>query len=146
MPTKEEIVQLLMSNDRAVSRALVVLKDRQTYDEQNAECTKHLNGRGFTAADGKVGTSMAKFFESRGFLTAKQIAYWRRPRKDGKARIAIYAGQLLDIAKEKAARAMTVHPDELEMQRIEAEGDRAQTIRDEANKHRARAVMESYYD
>ena len=145
MPTKEEIIHLLMTNDKAVARALVVLKARQTADEQMAEQTKHLNGRGFTAADGKVGTSMAKFFERRGFLSPKQIAYWRRERKDGKARIAIYAGQLLEEAKQKAISKINIHPDELEMQRMEAEADRAGTIRDEINKHNARAAMERRY-
>lgn len=35
-----------------------------------------------------------------------------------------------------------VHPDEAAMMRMEAEGDRAETIRDERNKHRARDAME----
>jgi hypothetical protein len=35
------------------------------------------------------------------------------------------------------------HPEELEMQRMEAEGDRRQTIRDERNKQRARESMET---
>jgi hypothetical protein len=37
-----------------------------------------------------------------------------------------------------------IDPDEAAMMRMEAEGDRAQTIRDEHNKHRARAAMETY--
>jgi hypothetical protein len=41
-----------------------------------------------------------------------------------------------------AERRAGVHPDEVAMARMEAEGDRLQTIRDERNKHRARARME----
>lgn len=102
MTTKTEIVNLLLTNDRAVARALVVLYNRQTADEQVSEDTRHLNGIGFTGADGGVGTSMAKFFLARGYLTPKQLAYWRKPNKRGVARICKYAGQLLDEAQRKA--------------------------------------------
>lgn len=103
MTTKFEIINLLKTRDLAVARALVVLNERQTADEQVAEATKYNNGRGFTASDARVGTSMATFYKARGFLTPKQISYWRRLRKDGKMRIEIYATQLLEIANEKAA-------------------------------------------
>jgi hypothetical protein len=42
-----------------------------------------------------MGTSMAKFYQKSGFLTQKQINYWRVKDKTGKSRIGIYAGQLL---------------------------------------------------
>lgn len=103
MTTKHEIVALLRSNDKAVARALVVLTERQTADEQRSEHTKYDNGRGFRPCHARMGTSMAKFFKARGFLSDKQIAYWRVPQKDGKMRIEIYAGQLLEIAQAKAA-------------------------------------------
>lgn len=98
---KSDIIKLLQTNDKAVARALVALKNRQTADEQIAEHTKYQNGRGFTHADARMGTSMAKFYEDRGFLTTKQVQYWRRLRKDGIMKIAIYAGQLLEIAEQK---------------------------------------------
>lgn len=100
--SKEAIVTLLKSNDKAVIRALLVLTERQTADEQNSEETRHLNGRGFRPCHARMGTSMAKFFQSRGFLTAKQISYWRALDKTGKMRIEIYAGQLLEVAVAKA--------------------------------------------
>jgi len=143
MTTKEQIVHLLMNNDRAVARALVVLKNRQTADEQTAEQTKYLNGQGFTAADGRVGTSMAKFFERTGYLTPKQLAYWRRTRKDGKPRITIYAGQLLEVANQKASGPVFRAAERVRQQR-EAELEREETLRDERNKHLAREGMESY--
>lgn len=46
---------------------------------------------------------MAGFFQRNGFLTAKQVGYWRAKMKDGNMRIGIYAGQLLEVAAEKAA-------------------------------------------
>jgi len=51
--TKSDIVELLMTNDRAVGRALVVLYGRQTSTEKEAQCTILNNGVGFTGADAR---------------------------------------------------------------------------------------------
>lgn len=99
---KEDIIKLLATNDKAVARALVVLTERQTADEQNQETTKYLNGQGFRPCNARVGTSMANFYLRNGYLTPKQVAYWRKPIKGGTMRIAVYAGQLLQIANDKA--------------------------------------------
>jgi hypothetical protein len=45
---------------------------------------------------------MAKFFADRGYLTEKQLAYWRKPNAKGTPRICKYAGQLLLVAEAKA--------------------------------------------
>jgi hypothetical protein len=105
MTTKQHIVELLLTRDAALARALVVLNNRQTADEQRSEETKHSNQRGFNAAHAKRGTSMANFFQRTGFLTPRQMAWWRAPARVGgqTARIAMYAEQLLDEAKIKAA-------------------------------------------
>ena len=103
--TKENIVNLLATNDKAVGRALMVLTERQTIDEREAKDTKYRNGVGFTPADSKVGVSMGQQFQNRNFLTAKQIAYWRKPNSKGVMRVAKYWAQLLDAAKEKQAAA-----------------------------------------
>lgn len=102
---KADIIQLLMTNDKAIARALVVLTERQTADEQSAESTKYHNGIGWTGADARMGTSMAQFYVKRGYLTEKQLAYWKKPNVRGVWRICKYAGQLLEIANEKS-RAM----------------------------------------
>lgn len=102
---KSEIVQLLKTRDAAVARALVVLTERQTQDEQAQENTKYQNGMGFRPCHARMGTSMAKFFLRNGYLSPKQLAYWRALQKDGKMRIEIYAGQLLEIARAKAQKA-----------------------------------------
>ena len=49
---------------------------------------------------------MAKFYERNGYLTEKQIAYWRKTGKQG-MRIAIYWRQLLAEAHAKAAAKVT---------------------------------------
>lgn len=102
---KQDIIDLLARNDRAIARALVVLNQRQTADEQATEDTKYQNGQGFRPCHARMGTSMAKFYERHGYLSPKQVAYWRKPQKDGKMRIAIYAGQLLQVAEARKAIA-----------------------------------------
>ena len=98
---RESIVKLLSTNDKAIARAIIVLNERQTVDEQTSECTKYQNGQGFTAAHARIGSSMAKFYQKTGFLTKKQIDYWRMKTPSGRMRIEIYAGQLLSIAESK---------------------------------------------
>lgn len=102
---KLDIIELLQSNDKAIARALVVLTERQTAVEQNAEQTINRNGVGYTPADAHMGTSMSQFYQRRGYLTEKQLAYWKKPNKNGVWRICKYAGQLLEIAQQKAAAA-----------------------------------------
>lgn len=104
MTTKEQIVELLITNDRAVIRAVIVLNQRQTLDEQQIKGTKNRNGQGFTPADAHMGTSMAEFAERTGRLTERQIAYWRKPNARGVPRICKYAGQLLEVARARAAQ------------------------------------------
>ncbi len=103
---KQFILNLLNTNDQAIGRALAVLNERQTLEEQNAESTINNNGRGFTPADARMGTSMAEFYSTAGRLTEKQLAYWKKPNAKGVPRINKYAGQLLDIAKQKAQASM----------------------------------------
>lgn len=99
--TRENIVKLLEDNDKAVMRALVVINNNQTVDEQNAENTRYQNGKGFRPCHARMGTNMAEFFKRRGYLTEKQIGYWRKRDKAGNMRIAIYWKQLVEAAKQK---------------------------------------------
>lgn len=104
MLSKQAIVSLLATNDKAVARALVVLKNRQTFDEQAAESVRHLNGRGFRPCHARMGTSMAKFYERYNYLSEKQLAYWRKVDRQGNMRIAIYWRQLAEEAEVKASQ------------------------------------------
>lgn len=99
---KAYISNLLVTNDRAVARALVALHNRQTDSEKVTEATVAYNLQGFTPADARMGSSMATFYMKFGHLSEKQIAYWRKPNAKGVPRICKYSGQLLKIAQEKA--------------------------------------------
>jgi hypothetical protein len=101
---KRQIIELLATKDKAIARALVVLKNNQTADEQMCEATTHHNGRGFRPCHARVGTSMAMFYERACFLTPRQIAYWRKPNADGEMRISIYWRQIAVAMAEKAAQ------------------------------------------
>lgn len=107
--TKDTIQAVLAREDNvgmhAIGRALVHLFDRQTAYEQQAETTYEANSIGFSAFDGEIGASMAKQYTKRGFLTPKQVAVWRRPRKNSTTtKIGKYWKQILEIAQEKRGR------------------------------------------
>lgn len=104
MLTKTDIVRLLECSDTAVARAVVAITERQTFDEKVSSDTKYRNGRGWRPCHARVGTSMADFYLKVGKLTPKQLAYWRKRMACGNMRIGIYAGQLLEVAKEKDAK------------------------------------------
>ena len=108
---KQQIIELLKTNDKAVARALVALNARQTDSEQATEETRVRNGQGFRPCNARMGTSMANFYQRRGYLTAKQLAYWRKPNSKGQMRIEIYAGQLALIAQARAAAKPVVKYD-----------------------------------
>lgn len=100
--TPEEMIGFLEQSDKAVGRALLALLARQTSDEVRHQTTKHHNGRGFTAFDAKIMTSMAQWFSRTGYLTERQLGWLRGRTKKGKMRIAKYARQLADVANETA--------------------------------------------
>ena len=103
--TVETVREKLLTDDRWLARALVALNDRQTTDEQRDEVTRYHNEQGFRPMHAKRGTSMARFYQQRGFLTPKQIAWWRGRTDSGKTRIEIYANQLIKVAEAKKAKA-----------------------------------------
>jgi hypothetical protein len=86
MVSKEQIVSLLATKDKAVARALVVLNERQTADEQDSKATRLDNGMGFKPCHARMGTSMAQFYQRFGYLSPKQIAYWRKTDAKGTMR------------------------------------------------------------
>jgi hypothetical protein len=95
--TKHTVVHALMTNPRAVEKAIVMLYDWQTEDEQSSRNTKHDNRRGFNTAHAKIGSYMARWIKSGRQLTGSYVSQARQ--------IALYyAGtQLLAAAKMKAA-------------------------------------------
>jgi hypothetical protein len=47
---------------------------------------------------------MAQFYLRTGFLTPRQLAWWRARTESGRSRIEIYANQLVRVAAEKKAQ------------------------------------------
>lgn len=86
------IQNLLDSNDLAVCRALIVIFERQTTDEQAYDYTRDANSVGFSGVDAEICSSFAKQYQSRGFLSPKQMVVARKKMKK-------YWKQLAEIAK-----------------------------------------------
>lgn len=58
--TEQQIVDLILTNDKACVSALLQLYKRQTADEQQSEFTKHQNCVGFNAVDAGILSSFAE--------------------------------------------------------------------------------------
>jgi hypothetical protein len=101
--TKDSIKKLLEERDPAhvVGRALVVIFQRQTKNEQADNQTSERNDVGFTGFDGKGGSLTAKSYLKRGTLQDWQIKKWTKIGKDGYPRICRYHKQLNEAAIEK---------------------------------------------
>ena len=89
--TIEEIRELLKESDKAVARAILAIYNRQTEDEQTIKETTDHNGIGYNGVDANFMSSLAQFYQSKGFLSAGQLKYGRKA-------IMKYAGQLTEIA------------------------------------------------
>lgn len=96
MKTSQMIANLLDTNNLAVERAIIVIYERQTYDEQRDSTTKHLNDRGFSASTARVGTYFARWIRSGQHLTGNHLS-----RARGIAKLHIK--QLVEAANQKAA-------------------------------------------
>lgn len=72
------IIHRMDTNPRAVEWALKAVFANQTSDEQAAEETRHLNGKGFTAADAAFLSSLVKKLEQYGGLTDRQVLFARK--------------------------------------------------------------------
>jgi hypothetical protein len=142
---KTDILNLINTNDKAVYRALVVLFERQTADEQSSEATNHLNGMGFNGTDARFGSSLAKqviAFEKgeskyRYPLSRTQLEAARKM-------VRKYAGQLAKVANAKAAAAKpTDDVDAIIATAKQMEADAAAEARAEAD---AELAAERYYE
>ena len=91
--TKEHIQHLLMTNDRAVERALIQIYHRQTQDEQKCSATTEHNSVGFTGFDGELLSSIAANCIKFNQLTPRQLEVVR-------PKMMKYWKQLLEIASK----------------------------------------------
>ena len=89
--TIEEIKALLAESDKAVARAILAIYNRQPADEKIVKETSASNGIGYNGVDANFMSSLAQFYQSKGFLSAGQLKY-------GRKKIMKYAGQLTEIA------------------------------------------------
>ena len=85
MYTREQINQFLIENDDAVERAILILFQRQTDDEQQAAGTRYQNSRGFNWTDAKAGTRFARWLMgmddyNRERYPKKSLKHWKASR------------------------------------------------------------------
>lgn len=92
--TKEFVKTMLLSDSNWLYRGILAIFNKQTYDEQQSETTKEDNGVGFNGVDAYMLSSFAKQIAAGRTLSPKQLAIARK-------KMPKYAGQLIQIAKEK---------------------------------------------
>ena len=86
MYTKETIQQNLQSNPMWIERALVVLFNRQTNDEQKTQDTREWNGMGFNKPDSRYLSYCSKWVIGGRHLNEKHLLkcgsklpkYWKQ--------------------------------------------------------------------
>lgn len=104
--TRDSLNRLLQHDAlriQVIGRALVVLFNKQTESEKNANNTHLHNTVGFTGADGHSGCLTAKYYLKHKTLTQWQVDAWMKPGKNG-PRITKYWRQLNEAAQAKAER------------------------------------------
>ena len=119
--TREQINELLNTNDRAVERAIIRLFELQNADEQQWGTTNTQNGRGFCSSDARAGTRFARWLQ--GMDNKNVVRYAKKSLNNPRAmgifgkycqnggtvmdrarKIALkHSAQLVIIANEKAA-------------------------------------------
>lgn len=113
--TRDQILHMLHTKDRAVGRALLTLLEEQTFDERRAEDTRYANNRGFTPQDAKIMTNMAKQFKQRNFLSRRQLDFLRAKKEGSRypSRIGKYARQIAKKVNQRIDE-LTAQIEELE--------------------------------
>jgi transcription initiation factor IIE alpha subunit len=94
MYTKEEIQQNISTNPKWIERSLIVLYERQTYDERHSGETTSLNGIGFNSSDSRYLS-----YCSRWLLQGKHLNQKHLEKCGGK--LKKYWKQIESIIKEK---------------------------------------------
>ena len=106
--TKESLINMVTSSryniEQVIGRALVVIFNNQTADEQSSNETNRENGIGFTGADARAGGITAKYFIKHGKLLDWQVENWTRLNVKSVPRIAKYHKQLNAAAMAKQAK------------------------------------------
>ena len=104
--TRDSLRDMLANSDAVkiqhiVGRALVVLLNNQTRDEQASNTTNRNNGVGFAGMDARGGSLTAKSYLKNRSLQDWQVQKWTKPGSNGYPRLCKYWLQLDMAAKEK---------------------------------------------
>lgn len=99
--TKDSILALIDSNDKAVGRAVVAIYRRQTQEERNAEATLKHNNVGFNSYDARYLSYVATYYMRHQQLTGKHLAKAR-------SKVRKYWKQLLEIANDNQSKREVV--------------------------------------
>jgi hypothetical protein len=110
IPKKEikAYIQKRLHEDKQAIRTLILIYNKQTATEQQAEATTLHNNIGFTGVDAKILTSFAKQYQTRGFLSPKQmvllkkkiVKYWEQVIDEA----VVKGNELILLRQVKAAR------------------------------------------
>lgn len=94
---KSRITTLLLTNDKALHKAIIKIYERQTADEQAYGATLVYNNIGFNGVDAQIMSSFARQLMEKGFLSPKQkaIALKKMPK---------YWAQIKQLIEEKEAK------------------------------------------
>ena len=92
--TRDEILNLINTNDEITKRAIIQLYNRQTLSEKKVQAALLHNKQGFNHADSKFLSSLAEQINKNRVLSNKQLFVARK-------RLQKYANQLTNIANEK---------------------------------------------
>jgi hypothetical protein len=99
---RRTLLSQLASNSRLVERAIIVLYERQTADEQSSSTTVHHNGKGFSAWSAERGSYYARWIQSGKHLTGVHL---QRARHIAQRHVR----QLVELAQQKAASKEVAH-------------------------------------
>lgn len=92
---KDKIIKLLLTNDKAVERAILLLYSFQTEDERIYGHTGVINGKGFNRLDANILSSFAEQITiKKKPLSYKQLIIARK-------KLVKYTGQILDYMAEQ---------------------------------------------
>lgn len=93
---KDKVKNWLATDVQALYRAILMIFDQQTLNEQKHDVTEEDNGVGFTGFDAEILSSFAKQLRAGKGLSEKQVEI-------AKKRMPKYACQLLYLAQQRKA-------------------------------------------
>ena len=84
----------IVSNNRALYKALLIIYENQTSEEKSAQTTIEDNEVGFSGVDARLLSSFAAYLQRWGDLTERQLVHARK-------KMPKYARQILDLSLAK---------------------------------------------